>query len=108
MDQAVTIDELKQKITKFNNERDWQKYHTPKNLTISISVEAAELLEHFQWLDNKKIEKYLQNPERVKEIGAEIADVIIYSLNLASKLNLDVSETILEKNKRKRAQVSNR
>ncbi len=104
MGNAITIDELRNEIAKFNEERDWQKYHTPKNLALSISIEAAELLEHFQWLNDAEVENYLQDPKKVREVAAEIADVILYSLNLSSRLNIDITKALLEKideNKRK-------
>ena len=104
MGNAITIDELRKEIAKFNEERDWQKYHTPKNLALSISIEAAELLEHFQWLNDAEVENYLQDPKKVREVAAEIADVILYSLNLSSRLNIDITKALLEKideNKRK-------
>lgn len=74
-------------IIDFRDERDWKTFHTPANLAKSISIEASELLELFQWSDNADL-------ERIKE---ELADVLIYSITLAEKLELNINTIILEK-----------
>lgn len=79
-------------INEFRDERDWRQYHNPKDLAISISIEAAELLEDFQWINNEQALN--ENKENIRE---EIADVLIYSLMLCSDLGLDVKEIIEEK-----------
>ena len=79
--------ELQDKIDEFTKERDWDKFHSPENLAKSISIEAGELLECFQWDNNYDINS-------VKE---ELADVFNYCFQLASKLNLDPKEIILDK-----------
>lgn len=84
------------KINKFRDDRDWRQFHNEKDLAISISLEAAELLELFQWKSPEEVRE--ANIERIKE---ELADVLIYSHMLASNLNLDIDEIIaakLEKN----------
>lgn len=81
-------DETKKIIRDFIEERDWDKYHSPSNLAKSISIEAAELLECFQWDDDH------YDLEHVKE---ELADVIIYAEQLLDKLNLDMDEIVKEK-----------
>lgn len=75
------------RLIEFQIERDWKKFHTPENLAKSISIEAAELLEHFQW--GKEYD--------ISEVSEELADVLIYSLYMAYALNLDVDEIILNK-----------
>lgn len=77
-------------IRQFTNERHWGEYHTPRNLAISISIEAAELLEIFQWTDQPDTNE----AEHIKE---EIADVLIYSYMLADKLGLDIETIMREK-----------
>lgn len=79
-------------INDFRDERNWRQHHNPKDLAISISIEAAELLEDFQWISSEKALK--ENGENIRE---EIADVLIYSLMLCSDLNLDVKEIIEDK-----------
>lgn len=83
-----SLEELKQKIQKFVDERDWNQYHTPSNLAKSITIEASELLECFQWSDND------YDLNHVKE---ELADVFNYCIQLASVLNLDIRQIILDK-----------
>ena len=88
-----------EKINKFRDDRDWRQFHNEKDLAISISLEAAELLELFQWKSPEEIRE--SNLERIKE---ELADVLIYSHMLASNLDLDIDEIIeakLEKNNKK-------
>ena len=87
---------LMQEIKKFVDERDWGKYHTPKNLAISISIEANELLEHFQW-NELSFEEIRGNEEKFREISHEIADVFIYLLMFSYNLGVDVKKIIMEK-----------
>ncbi len=82
--------QIKKRLKKFVSERDWEKYHTPRNLAAALIVEAGELLEHFQWLSEKESENL--NDSKKEKIGEEIADVFIYLLLLAEKLNLDIFE----------------
>ena len=86
------IQQLINKINKFRDERNWRQYHNPKDLAISISIEAAELLEDFQWISSEEALK--TNKENIRE---EIADVLIYSLMLCSDLDLDIKEIVEEK-----------
>ncbi len=81
------MNELINRIIKFRDERDWAQFHTPENLTKSIVIEAAELLEHFQW-DNE----FVKN-----EVTEELADVMIYCILLADRLNIDIQEAISDK-----------
>ena len=81
------MDELMQEIIKFQTERDWKQFHTLENLAKSISIEAAELLEHFQW--NKEYNK--------EEVVDELADVLNYCFLMADALDVDVKEIILNK-----------
>jgi NTP pyrophosphatase (non-canonical NTP hydrolase) len=86
------IQDLMTKLDQFIDERNWRTSQNPKDLAISISIEAAELLEDFQWISSE--EALQKNKENIKE---EIADVLIYSLMLSSRLDLDVKEIIEEK-----------
>lgn len=83
----IIMDEIKKEILRFQKERDWKKFHTPENLAKSISIEAAELLEHFQWQ-----KEYDEN-----EVADELADVLIYCLYMADAMDFDVKEIILNK-----------
>ncbi|MBU8970845.1 nucleotide pyrophosphohydrolase [Bacillus sp. S2(2019)] len=86
------IKDLIHSINQFRDDRNWRKYHNPKDLAISISIEAAELLEDFQWKNNE--EALEANEVNIRE---EIADILIYSLMLCSDLNLNVKEIIKDK-----------
>ena len=81
------MDELRTAIGAFIAERDWEQFHSPKNLAMALSVEVAEIVEHFQWLT----EEQSQNlpPEKLAEIREEIGDVMIYLTELADKLGID-------------------
>lgn len=81
------MDELKSELITFQKERDWKKFHTPENLAKSISIEAAELLEHFQWG-----KEYDEN-----EVADELADVLIYCIYMADALDFDIKEIIQNK-----------
>lgn len=80
------------KINKFRDDRDWRKFHNEKDLAISISIEASELLELFQWKESKEVTN--KSLGRIKE---ELADVLIYSFMLADNLQLDVEKIIEDK-----------
>ena len=86
----IHMDEVKKELIKFQEERDWKKFHTPENLAKSISIEAAELLEHFQW----------EKEYDIDEVADELADVLIYSMYMADSLNLNIKKIILNKMKK--------
>jgi dCTP diphosphatase len=90
----MNINKIKKTIKKFINERDWDKFHSPKNLSIALSVEASELLENFQWqsYDNKNISKL--NKKKIEE---EIADVFYYLITLSMKLNINIEKAFYKK-----------
>jgi NTP pyrophosphatase (non-canonical NTP hydrolase) len=91
------IQELTQEIREFADARDWQKFHTPKNLAMAIAGEAGELAAEFQWLTpEESMENSLSRDQR-KAIELEIADVQIYLLRLADVLNVDIPEVVREK-----------
>ncbi len=97
MDNQTTIGQLKDIMKKFVDERDWQQYHQPKNLAMSISIEAAELMEHFQWFDQQRINDELKNPETKSKIADELADIINYCLSFANATNIDISDAVIKK-----------
>ncbi|WP_197028474.1 nucleotide pyrophosphohydrolase [Bacillus sp. EB01] len=86
------VEKVLEEILSFRKERDWEQFHNPKDLAISISLEASELLENFQWKDSQEALK--ENMDNIKD---ELADVLIYSLMLAHDLDLDVSKIIHNK-----------
>jgi len=97
-DGKTTIQELKDLLKEFRDKRDWAQFHDPKNLAEAISIEAGELQELFLWKDKEKIAKELRdNQEFKKKINKELADVIIYCLNFANSINIDITSIIKEK-----------
>jgi dCTP diphosphatase len=97
LDKTTTVSDLKKEVDNFVKERNWQKYHKPKDLAISIAIESSELLEHFQWLDDNKVDELLQNCDKVLQIEAELADILIYCINFSNVLNADLSQIIANK-----------
>lgn len=91
----MDIKDLRQRLRQFAVERDWEQFHSPKNLAMALSVEAAELLEHFQWLTQK--ESGSPNSVDRDAVAAEIADIQIYLVMLADRLNIDVDQAVDDK-----------
>lgn len=90
-DSETTLSQLRQVVDQFVAERDWHQFHTPKNLTMSLAVEAAELMEHFQWLTPEQSWEVADQPDKKAAVGEEISDVLCYLLALANELKLDLS-----------------
>lgn len=91
----MTINSLLKKLLKFRKDRDWEQFHNPKNLAVSLSLEANEVLEHFQWLDFDQSKAY--GKQHKEEIAEEMADVLNYLLLLAHDLDVDLVEQSLKK-----------
>ncbi len=100
------IEELTAAIREFARERDWERFHTPKNLAMALSVEVAELLELFQWLTPEESAALVDTPEGRAAIEDEIADIAIYLLRLADVLKCDVSAAVIAKLARNRDRFS--
>ncbi len=94
-DKQTTVSELRQWMAQFVTERDWDQFHSPKNLAMSLTIEAGELMEHFQWLTNQQ-SKEIDNSVR-HEVGEELADVICYAMSLANSLDIDVASAVFQK-----------
>ena len=92
---ATDLQQLTQALRAFAQARDWEQFHSPKNLASALSVEAAELLEHFQWLTEAQ-SRSLEAGKR-DEVGAEMADVFLYLLQLADKLGIDLVDAARRK-----------
>ena len=92
---ATDLQQLTDALRVFAKARDWEQFHSPKNLASALSVEAAELLEHFQWLT--EAQSRALPPEKRAEVGAEMADVLLYLLQLADKLGIDLVEAARSK-----------
>ncbi|MHA1676593.1 MAG: nucleotide pyrophosphohydrolase [Candidatus Njordarchaeales archaeon] len=94
---ADSINSLRRIVCKFRDERSWRKYHKPKDLAISIAIEAAELLEIFQWLKDEEVEQLTKKPKFIRKIAEEMADILIYLLSLSDILNIDLGKSVIEK-----------
>ncbi len=88
---------LTQRIRDFSQERDWEQFHSPKNLAMAITGEAGELASEFQWLTAEESELKALSPDKLESIRLEIADVQIYLLRIAEMLEIDIPKAILDK-----------
>ena len=96
------MEDLVKKVRGFRQERDWGRYHSPKNLVMALMVEASELAEHFQWLTEEQSSSL--QPDKLAEVREEVGDVLIYLVNLCDRLGIDpvaAAHEKLEKNKEK-------
>lgn len=96
-DQATTVSQLKQLVRQFVDERDWRQFHAPKNLSMSLAIEAAELMEHFQWISPEASREVRGDAAKLTAIGEELADILCYALALANELEIDVSAAVADK-----------
>ncbi|MEC8646464.1 MAG: nucleotide pyrophosphohydrolase [Candidatus Latescibacterota bacterium] len=96
-DNTSTVAELKGIVRQFVDERDWRQFHTPKDLAIGISVEAAELLEHFRFRSEEEIKERLKETASRQAVGHELADVLYFVLLMCEQLDMDASTLLREK-----------
>jgi len=92
---TAQLEDLKQRIRRFADERDWDQFHTPKNLAMALIVEAAEMVEHFQWLTGE--ESQALPADKKNEVETELADILIYLVRIADKLDIDLHSAALKK-----------
>ena len=103
-DSTATISDLKKKVLAFVRERDWEQFHSPKNLSMALAAETGELMEHFLWATPEASKAIAAGPAKRGRIADELADVIIYALEFANTTGLDVAaaiETKMEANAKK-------
>lgn len=91
------IQNLAAEIRKFADARDWEQFHTPKNLSMAVAGEAGELVAEFQWLTAEQSTRSQMTKEKLKDVELEIADVAIYLIRLADVLDIDISEVVRKK-----------
>lgn len=96
-DSTATVEQLKSLVAAFVGERDWSRYHTPRNVAVSISIEAAELLERFQWLTDAEAEKVARDAKTRRGIEEEVADVLAYVLSFANATGIDLAAALERK-----------
>jgi NTP pyrophosphatase (non-canonical NTP hydrolase) len=92
----MNIKSIQQQLADFADERDWDQFHNPKNLAMALSVEASELVEIFQWLTAKQSEAIMQGDEAT-HVEEEMADILIYLLRMADKLNINLDSAVSAK-----------
>lgn len=96
-DTETLVGDLKIAVNEFVRERDWKKFHNPKDVAESICIEATELLQLFQWIKPEDSQKLRDVPSKLKQIKEELADIAIYCLSMANTLEIDLTTTILDK-----------
>lgn len=96
-DTDTSLAELKELVRDFRDRRDWEQFHTPKNLSMSIAIEAAELMEEFQWLTPEESRRLREDEGKLARLAEELADVLIYALSLANSLDIDISTALADK-----------
>lgn len=93
----MNLQDIRQKLRKFAEDRNWDQFHSPKNLSMALAAEAAELLEIFQWLTEEQSKDIVNSEKEIAKVREEIADVFIYLVRLADKLNIDIEKEVLAK-----------
>src|SRR5438445_13649893 len=96
-DSTTTVAALKDAMRRFVAEREWERFHSPKNLSMGAAVEAAELMEHFLWMDNETSREVVRDAGKKTAIADEMADVACYLLALSNTLGIDLSDAITAK-----------
>ena len=99
-DRDTTVQQLIELMEAFVAERKWQPFHDPKNLSASIAIEAAELMEHFQWLRTDELDSVQKDAKAMGEIREELADILAYVLSFAATMNIDLSSALADKMKK--------
>ena len=101
-DANTTLGDLRELVREFVEERNWKKFHSPKNLSMALAIEAGELMEHFQWISMDESRDCRDDAEKLQEVSEELADCMCYLLAMANQLNLDISTSLLQKMKKNR------
>lgn len=96
-DESTTVAELRDVLRQFVDEREWHVFHSPKNLSMAMAIEVAELMEHFQWLTIDESREVFRDAEKAGQIREEMADVFSYLLALANSLDVDLSDALFKK-----------
>jgi len=96
-DEHTTVGQLRALVAQFVLERQWGQFHAPKNLAMSLAIEAAELMEHFQWLTLEESRKLATDRKKCAAVAEELADVVCYALAMANELSIDLSDAVADK-----------
>jgi NTP pyrophosphatase (non-canonical NTP hydrolase) len=93
-DATTTVSEIRERVLAFARERDWEQFHSPKNLSMALAAESGELMEHFLWAESKASADVLADPKKRRAIEDELADVVIYALEFANIGGIDLAKAI--------------
>jgi NTP pyrophosphatase (non-canonical NTP hydrolase) len=96
-DATTTVAALRDAVRRFADEREWQPFHSPKNLAMGLAVETAELMEHFLWVDCAGSREVTRDPSKRQAVAEELADVACHLFNLCNALDIDLSDALREK-----------
>ena len=99
-DTRTTVAELIKLVDDFVAERQWERFHDPKNLSMAMAIETGELMEHFQWLRNDELGSVEEDERKMAQIREELADITAYVLSFASRMRIDLSSALDDKMKR--------
>ena len=99
-DRHTTIADLRQAVGRFVADRQWEVCHNPKNLAMGVAIEAAEIMEHFQWITVEEGAEVVKDPQKRAQVAEELADVVIYCLSFANQAEIDLSSAIRSKLKK--------
>jgi len=96
-DQTTTVADLRKAVQAFVDERDWRQFHSPKNLSMAIAIEAAELMEHFQWIEAEASRDVQNSVDDMRQVREELADILCFALSFANALDIDVAGAVRDK-----------
>jgi NTP pyrophosphatase (non-canonical NTP hydrolase) len=99
-DSQTTVADLRDLVRRFVDARDWRQFHSPKNLSMAMAIEVAELMEHFQWIEPEESRRANEDPQKLTAVSEELADVLCYALAIANELDIDVSQAMHAKMKK--------
>lgn len=99
-DQTTTVAALREMVRQFVDARDWRQFHSPKNLSMAMAIEAAELMEHFQWISTEASREIGTDDAKLQAVQEELADVLCYALAIANELQIDVATAMRDKMKK--------
>ena len=108
---SMEISSIQARLQAFSAERNWEQYHSPKNLAMALAVEAAELMEIFQWVGAEESRNIVNHPDKMEQVGAELADVCVYAIRLADVTGIDLEAAIhrkIDRNAEKHPSDANR
>lgn len=96
-DSETNLAEIKERVLAFAKERDWEQFHSPKNLSMALAAEAGELLEHFLWTESSTSREVIKDEAKIRKIREELADIVIYALEFANMTQTDLAKAIEKK-----------